>query len=102
MLLLWVGLAARCLRPPAPLPARRLLACRLPPPPLRHPTPASTHPCPRPWAAASQVGRGSFVLDPFVGTGSVLVPAAHRGALTLGTDIDIRVIRLGASTLLVF
>lgn len=33
--------------------------------------------------------------DPFVGTGSCLVPAAHFGALTLGADIDIRVVKYG-------
>lgn len=42
-----------------------------------------------------QVGRGSLVMDPFVGTGSCLVPAAHLGAYTIGTDIDVRVIKLG-------
>jgi tRNA (guanine10-N2)-methyltransferase len=41
------------------------------------------------------VRRGGLVLDPFVGTGSILVPAAHLGALTMGTDIDIRVIKIG-------
>ncbi|KAI7836781.1 hypothetical protein COHA_009361 [Chlorella ohadii] len=43
----------------------------------------------------AQVGRGSLVMDPFVGTGSCLVPAAHLGAYTIGTDIDVRVIKLG-------
>lgn len=33
-----------------------------------------------------------MVLDPFVGTGGLLVPAAHFGALTFGSDIDARVI----------
>lgn len=33
--------------------------------------------------------------DPFVGTGSMLVAAAHHRAVTLGADIDMRVIRLG-------
>ena len=33
--------------------------------------------------------------DPFVGTGGVLLAAAHHGAATLGSDIDMRVIRLG-------
>lgn len=42
-----------------------------------------------------QVRRSSLVLDPFVGTGSILIAAAARGALTLGTDIDMRVIKLG-------
>ena len=36
-----------------------------------------------------------MVYDPFVGTGSILVAAAHLGAITLGADIDIRVIRDG-------
>jgi tRNA (guanine10-N2)-methyltransferase len=35
------------------------------------------------------------VLDPFTGTGSVLVSAAHLGALTMGMDIDMRVIKIG-------
>ena len=34
-------------------------------------------------------------MDPFCGTGSILIAAAHYGAMTLGTDIDIRVIRWG-------
>lgn len=33
--------------------------------------------------------------DPFVGTGGLLVAASHYGAVTLGMDIDIRVIRTG-------
>ena len=41
------------------------------------------------------VGPGSVVYDPFVGTGSILVPAAHMGALTFGADIDIRVVQWG-------
>ena len=39
--------------------------------------------------------RGALVYDPFVGTGSLLVPAAHFGAVTLGADIDIRVVQHG-------
>lgn len=42
-----------------------------------------------------QVRKGILVSDPFVGTGSVLLAAAHHGAATLGSDIDMRVIRLG-------
>ena len=38
---------------------------------------------------------GGVVWDPFCGTGSILIAAAHYGAMTLGTDIDIRVIRWG-------
>ncbi|KAJ3071915.1 hypothetical protein HDU98_004629 [Podochytrium sp. JEL0797] len=36
---------------------------------------------------------GSFVLDPFVGTGSFLLTSSHFGAFTLGSDIDGRQIR---------
>ncbi|KAJ3229185.1 hypothetical protein HDU78_009186 [Chytriomyces hyalinus] len=36
---------------------------------------------------------GSFVLDPFVGTGSFLLTSSHFGAFTLGADIDGRQIR---------
>lgn len=42
-----------------------------------------------------QVQRGSLVYDPFAGTGSILIAAAHLQAVTLGADIDIRVIREG-------
>lgn len=38
---------------------------------------------------------GSLVFDPFCGTGSCLIPAAHFGSLTLGADIDIRVVKYG-------
>jgi len=33
------------------------------------------------------------VLDPFVGTGSLLIPPAHFGATVTGCDIDMRVLR---------
>lgn len=33
--------------------------------------------------------------DPFVGTGSILVAASHLGAVTMGADIDVKVIRDG-------
>lgn len=36
----------------------------------------------------AQLGPGSIVLDPFVGSGSVLVSAAHQGAYVWGSDID--------------
>ncbi|XP_042860219.1 tRNA (guanine(10)-N2)-methyltransferase homolog isoform X1 [Penaeus japonicus] len=36
----------------------------------------------------AQVQTGEVVVDPFVGTGSVLVAAAHRGAYVWGWDID--------------
>jgi tRNA (guanine10-N2)-methyltransferase len=35
---------------------------------------------------------GSVVIDPFVGTGGLLIPAASKGAITFGSDLDIRVI----------
>lgn len=38
---------------------------------------------------------GKLVYDPFVGTGSILVAAAHFGAMTMGADIDIRAVRDG-------
>lgn len=46
-------------------------------------------------ANQAQVKRGSLVLDPFVGTGSMLIAAAAVGAATVGSDIDMRIIRLG-------
>ncbi len=49
-----------------------------------------------------QVQRGSLVLDPFVGTGSMLVAAAAVGAVTVGADIDMRVIRLGKVLLAIY
>ncbi|KAJ3327357.1 hypothetical protein HDU76_011950 [Blyttiomyces sp. JEL0837] len=39
------------------------------------------------------VKEGSFVLDPFVGTGSFLFTSAHYGAFAMGSDIDGRQIR---------
>ena len=33
--------------------------------------------------------------DPFAGTGSILIAASHLQAVTLGADIDVRVIREG-------
>ncbi|MQL85975.1 hypothetical protein Taro_018500 [Colocasia esculenta] len=38
---------------------------------------------------------GKLIYDPFVGTGSILIAAAHFGAMTMGADIDIRVVRDG-------
>lgn len=35
---------------------------------------------------------GSLVLDPFVGTGSLLVPASHFGSFCFGSDLDPRVL----------
>lgn len=41
----------------------------------------------------AQVGDGKIVYDPFTGTGSFLVAAAEFGGITLGSDIDVRIIR---------
>lgn len=38
------------------------------------------------------VQKGSIVYDPFVGTGSILLSCALRGAYCIGSDIDIRVL----------
>mmetsp|Transcript_4706 Transcript_4706/g.8847 ORF Transcript_4706/g.8847 Transcript_4706/m.8847 type:complete len:429 (-) Transcript_4706:212-1498(-) len=49
----------------------------------------------------AQVVPGSIILDPFCGTGSILVAAAHFKALCFGCDIDMRVLRgwsVGRST----
>ena len=45
-----------------------------------------------------QVRKGNLVFDPFAGTGSILIAAAHLGANTLGSDIDIRVLRDGRTS----
>ncbi|XP_076668451.1 tRNA (guanine(10)-N(2))-methyltransferase TRMT11 isoform X1 [Andrena cerasifolii] len=39
-------------------------------------------------ANQAQVQKGDIVLDPFVGSGSLLVAASYFGGYTLGTDID--------------
>lgn len=39
-------------------------------------------------ANQAQVRQGDLILDPFVGTGSLLVAASQFGGYTLGTDID--------------
>merc|ERR1719341_2097858 len=39
-------------------------------------------------ANLAQVSTGSLVLDPFVGTASLLITAADFGGLVLGADID--------------
>lgn len=46
-------------------------------------------------ANQAMVKPGKLVYDPFVGTGSILIAAAHFGAMTMGADIDIRVVRDG-------
>jgi tRNA G10 N-methylase Trm11 len=39
-------------------------------------------------AVAARVGEGDTLLDPFCGTGSILIAAAHLGARVVGSDID--------------
>lgn len=34
-----------------------------------------------------------FIYDPFVGTGGLLIPCSHFGALCFGTEIDKRVLQ---------
>jgi tRNA (guanine10-N2)-methyltransferase len=50
----------------------------------------------------AHVRPGSMVIDPFVGTGSILLVCASRGACCVGTDIDIRVLRGKGSEQTVF
>lgn len=45
--------------------------------------------------AQGLVGPGKLVFDPFAGTGSILQAAASRGAMVMGADIDVRVLRDG-------
>ena len=40
-----------------------------------------------------QVKKGSVVYDPFVGTGSILLSCALRGAYCIGADIDVRILK---------
>lgn len=44
-------------------------------------------------ANIAQVKPGTFMYDPFAGTGSFLVAGGHYGAVVLGSDIDGRMIR---------
>lgn len=39
-------------------------------------------------ANQAKVKNGDIILDPFVGSGSLLVAAAHFGGYVVGTDID--------------
>lgn len=48
--------------------------------------------------AQAQVRPHSLVYDPFVGTGSIAIAAAIAGAWTMGSDIDLRVVRDGKVT----
>ncbi|QDZ19460.1 tRNA guanosine-2'-O-methyltransferase [Chloropicon primus] len=51
-------------------------------------------------ANMAQVERGSVAFDPYVGTGSILIACSHVGAMTVGGDIDIRVIVWGKDKVL--
>jgi len=44
-------------------------------------------------ANQAQITKSSLVYDPFLGTGSLLIPLAHFGAVTFGSDIDIKALR---------
>lgn len=44
-------------------------------------------------ANLGQVEPGCYIMDPFVGTGSILLSCALKGAFCIGTDIDLRVLR---------
>lgn len=39
-----------------------------------------------------KVKEGSFVIDPFVGTGGLIIPPASKGAVVFGCDLDMRVL----------
>jgi tRNA (guanine10-N2)-methyltransferase len=41
----------------------------------------------------AELKAGDFVLDPFVGTGSILVACSHFNTFAFGSDIDVRVIQ---------
>ena len=44
-------------------------------------------------ANQAQAAPGRLIYDPFAGTGSMLLTAAHFGALAFGSDIDGRMMR---------
>ncbi|GFH14709.1 UPF0020 domain-containing protein [Haematococcus lacustris] len=46
----------------------------------------------------AQVRAGQLVLDPYMGTGSIGVAMAYHGAQVMGTDVDMKVIKLGKTT----
>lgn len=39
------------------------------------------------------MNKTDFIYDPFVGTGGLLIPCSHFGALCFGTEIDKRVLQ---------
>ena len=50
-------------------------------------------------AAMAGIGPGSLVVDPFCGSGALLVGAAERGASVVGGDVAIRAVRLAGARL---
>lgn len=50
-------------------------------------------------ARMAGIGRGDVVVDPFCGSGALLVGAAERGATVIGSDISARAIRLATKRL---
>ena len=44
-------------------------------------------------ANLGQVTKDNFIYDPFVGTGSLLIPPSFHGCYAYGSDIDIRVLK---------
>jgi site-specific DNA-methyltransferase (adenine-specific) len=50
-------------------------------------------------ARMAGIGRGDLVIDPFCGSGALLVGAAERGATVIGSDISARAIALASQRL---
>jgi DNA modification methylase len=50
-------------------------------------------------ARMAGIGRGDLVVDPFCGSGALLVGAAERGAIVIGSDISARAIALATKRL---
>ncbi len=50
-------------------------------------------------AKMASIGRGDLVLDPFCGSGALLVGAAERGATVVGSDISARAVGLATRRL---
>ena len=44
-------------------------------------------------ANLAAVKKGDLVYDPFIGTGSLLLPPSYYGAVCMGSDLDYRVLR---------
>jgi site-specific DNA-methyltransferase (adenine-specific) len=50
-------------------------------------------------AAMAGIGRGSLVVDPFAGSGALLVGSAERGASVIAGDVAARAVKLAAACL---